>query len=379
MLGLRFTLGCCFVGVVLAAFGCTKADLGACNLDGTTAGGTIEGPAAFDLAYNSLTGEPMYEGQAILQASCGNGQFCHTPNATGGDRIGVPRGLDFDVALACTDESDDPTCANLQPCEGSADTAYCQRLRRLAGNRGSVVAWAEEIHFQISEGTMPPGAAGARVQDDTLWIRGNSSDLPRLNTPEGKNIVRNWLACGAPVVARTEIAPSPESELAECDSLEGEICVYSGPQVLPDPTWSSIYWTVIFTTCVVCHGPANGNIDENPDNPLPGGPIPGGASQQALDALDLTGSNTTDTSNWAFESHSRLVDVPASPAGACSEEQPVPIDVIPNDSAGSLMIQKMRAIQTCGGEMPLGPGTQTIPTPVIEVIEQWIDAGAPNN
>ena len=43
------------------------------------------------------------------------------------------------------------------------------------------------------------------------------------------------------------------------------------------------------------------------------------------------------------------------------------------------MIQKMRNVQTCGGEMPLGTGTQTSPNPVIEVIEEWIDAGGPNS
>jgi hypothetical protein len=356
--------------------GCTRSDLGECNLDGTTpGGGAVEGPAAFDLAYNALDGTPMYEGQALVQASCGNGQFCHTPNAAGSDRIGVPRGLDYDVALACVDASTDPTCANLQPCEGdAASSAYCQRLRRLSGNRGSVVAWAEEIHFQISEGTMPPGAAGARVQDDTPWFRGDNSELPRLETPEGKNIVRNWLACGVPVVARTEVAPSVDLQLTPCDSVGGEICVYSGPQTLPDPTWSSIYWSVMFPSCVVCHGPANGNLDQNPDNQ--GNRIPGGASPQGLAVLDLTGSDTADTSNWASESHSAVVNVPASQLGACFGQG---INVIPNDSTGSLMIQKMRAIQTCGGEMPLGPGTQTIPTPVIEVIEQWIDAGAPND
>jgi hypothetical protein len=364
------------LGVVLTLVGCTRADLGECNLDGTTpGGGTVEGPAAFDLAYKPLTGLPMFEGQALVQASCGNGQFCHTPNATGGDRVGVPRGLDYDVALACVDESTDPTCANLQPCEGdAASSAYCQRLRRLSGNRGSVVAWAEEIHFQISEGTMPPGEAGGRVQDDTPWIREDGTELPRLNTPQGKNVVRNWLACGAPVVARTELAPSADMELTACESLEGEVCRYSGPLPTLPATWSAIYWSVIFPTCVVCHGPANGNLDQNPDNE--GNPIPGGASPQGLAVLDLTGSDTTDTSNWAAESHSALVNVPASQAGDCFGQG---INVIPNDASGSLMIQKMRAVQTCGGEMPLSEGEQTIPTPVILVIEEWINTGAPNN
>ncbi len=379
MLGMKqLFFYCCVGGAVIASVGCTKADLGACNLDGTTPGGEIEGPAAFDLAYNSLTGEPMYEGQALVQASCGNGQFCHTPNATGGDRLGTPRGLDFDVALACTDATTDPTCADLQPCEGTeVETPYCERLRRLSANRGTIAAWAEEMHFQISEGTMPPGEAGGRVQDDTPFVREDNTELPRLDTPDGKNIVRNWLACGAPVVARTELAPSADLELTECDSIEGEICFYSGPQApLPDPTWSSIYWSVMFSTCVICHGPANSNVDSNPDNPFEDGRIPGGASPAGLAVLDLTGSDTTDTSNWPFESHSALVNVSASPDGLCFGQG---INVIPNDAEGSLMIQKMRAVQTCGGEMPLGGGGQTIPTPVIDVIADWIDAGAPNN
>ncbi len=350
--------------------------MGECNLDGLTEDGRpLQGPAAFDLVYNSIDGRPMFEGQALVQSSCGNGQFCHSPNATGVDRIGVPAGLNFDVELACTDESIDSTCANLQPCEGAEiQSAYCDSLERLQQNRNTTASWAENMIKTIRDGTMPPGAAGRRVRDDSSWIRPNQSVLPTLDTKDGHDIVRNWLACAAPVVARTEMAPTPDLELAPCDSLEGEVCVYSGPQAaLPDPTWSSIYWSLIFTQCVVCHGPANSNIDPNPANPFEDGAIPGGASAQALASLDLTGSDTTDTSNWPAESRTALVNVPASAAGACEGQG---IEVIPNDAPGSLMIQKMRAVQTCGGEMPLGGGSQTIPNAVIDIVEEWIDAGA---
>ena len=155
------------------------------------------------------------------------------------------------------------------------------------------------------------------------------------------------------------------------------MCVYNGPQgSLPDPTWSSIYWSVMFNQCVICHGPANSNVDQNPDNPNEDGRIPGGASAEGLEVLDLTGSDTADTTNWAFESHPALVNAPASPLGPCAAQG---INVRPDDPDGSLMIQKMYAIQSCGGEMPLGGGTQTIPTPVILVIEDWINMGAPND
>lgn len=378
MLERRF-LVCVILPIVCLAYGCNDRDLGECNLDGVTEDGApLPGPAALDLVYSSIDGRPMFEGQALVQASCGNGSFCHSPSAVGSARIGAPAGLDFDVQLACTDPSVDPTCTNLQPCEGAdAQSPYCERLERLQSNQGRTASWGGDIMNEIRDGTMPPGAAGAQVQDATPWIRRDLTELPRLATKEGRDIVRNWLACAAPVVARTEVAPTPQLELAPCQSLEDEICIYSGPQAdLPDPTWSSIYWSLIFPQCVVCHGPANSNVDPNPENPFENGTIPGGASPQGLAALDLTGSDPTDTSNWASESHGALVNVPASAAGECEGQG---INVIPNDAAGSLMIQKMRAVQTCGGEMPLGAGTQTISNAVIAVVEEWINTGAPND
>jgi len=344
----------------------------------TEAGAPIEGPAAFDLAYRSTDGIPMYEGQALVQASCGNGQFCHTPNAEGGDRFGVPKDLDYDVALACTDPSLDPSCANLQPCEGAdAESAYCQRLERLQRGSRHSAAWGEGMISEIREGTMPPGAVGEDVVDRTPWFRADGTPLPEFGTAEATDVMRNWLACNSPVVARAELASSPALELTSCDSVDNEVCIYNGPQgSLPDPTWSSIYWSVMFTQCVLCHGPANSNVDQNPNNPFEGGRIPGGASAAGLAVLDLTGSDVADTSNWASESHPALVGASASPLGPCAAQG---INVIAGDAPGSLMIQKMRAIQTCGGEMPLGTGSQTIPNPVIAVIELWIDNGAPNN
>jgi hypothetical protein len=372
--------------LVWLAAGCGERDLGECNLDGTTEDGRpLKGPAAFDLVYNSIDGRPMFEGQALVQSSCGNGQFCHSPNATGADRIGVPKGLDFDVDLACTDQSANSACTNLQACgAANAESEYCQNLKRLEDNQSNVVSWAGDMIKAIREGTMPPGPAGARVQDDSSWIRADDqSVLPSLNSEQAeeraqaRDIVRNWLACASPVVARTEIAPTATQELIPCPSVDDEVCIYSGPRAdLPDPTWSSIYWSLIFPQCVTCHGPTNSNDDPNPENPFDGA-IPGGANAQALAALDLTGSDPTDTSNWPSDSHGAVVNVPASSAGQC--EGPDIYEVVPNDVAGSLMIQKMRAVQTCGGEMPLGAGQQTISNAVIDIVEQWINAGAPND
>jgi len=357
--------------------GCDR-DLGECNLDGTTDEGRfIDGPAALDIAYRGTDGLPMYEGQALVQSSCGDGAFCHSTAAEGSDRIGVPAGLDFDLALACN-EAVDPTCADPGSCDGNAQSTYCEQLQRLDSNHSRTNSWAGEMIGEIRNDSMPPGDAGRRVRDDTPWFRPDGSQVPSFGSDEvdrAKEIVRNWLACAAPVVARTELAPSEQLQLTPCPTIDGETCVYTGPQgALPDPTWSSIYASLIFTSCLLCHGPANANMDQNPDNPS--GVIPGGASPEGLAALDLSGSDLTDTSNWAFESHAAVFDVPASAAGECEGQGTV---VVPDNSAGSLMIQKMRAIQTCGAEMPIATGGQSIPDATINVVAEWIDMGAPNN
>jgi hypothetical protein len=232
---------------------------------------------------------------------------------------------------------------------------------------------------EMRAGAMPPGEAGRDVRDLRLWIRNSDGKpLPPIESSEAQEIVRNWLACQAPVVARTELSSAEADELTPCPSIDGEICIYSGPSEPPDPEWSEIYWSIMFTECVVCHGPPNDTTDDpNPDNPL-GGEIPGGGSMAGLAALNLTGVDTMDTTNWPTESWSAVVDVLAANPGECAGDGTI---VIPNDPAGSIMIQKLRAMQTCGTEMPPDPpmGLQTISEPLVRVVEAWIDLGAPNN
>ncbi len=376
----RRALACSLLVLVAGAaagVGGCKRDLGECNLDGQTPEGRpIEGPAAFDIAYRLTDGLPMYEGQALVQSTCGDGSFCHAPGALGADRIGVPAGLNFDVALACTDASQDPSCTQpIETCDGGqTDTAYCQRLERLHNNQNQINHFAEGMIQEMRAGAMPPGEAGRRVRNNTPWLRkSDDSELPPIESDEAQEIVRNWLACQSPVIARTELAGSVEDELESCPSVDGEICIYNGPEGdLPDPVWSEIYWSIMFTRCVVCHGPLNNNDDQNPDNPL-GGVIPGGASPDALAALDLTGSNAMDTTNWPTESWSSVVDALAADPGDCAAQGTL---VIPFDSPGSIMVQKLRGVQTCGTEMP---PLSMISETLIQVVEDWVALGAPND
>jgi len=374
MLGGR-ALACSLLVLITSVTGC-KRDLGECNLDGQTPDGRpIEGPAAFDIAFRLADGLPMYEGQALVQTTCGAGQFCHSPAAVGADRIGVPAGLNFDVALACTDETQDPTCAKpIDSCEGGqTDSAYCTRLESLHDNQNQINHWAEGMIQEMRAGAMPPGEEGQAVRDRRQWVDSSGDPLPPIESGEAQEIVRNWLACQAPVIARTELATMQAQELTPCPSVDDEICYFSGPQEPPpEPMWNDIYWSVMFTQCVVCHGPDNDNPDQNPSRQ--GEIIPGGLSLDAVAALDLTGDSDTNTANWASESYPAVVDAMAAPQGACGGANRT--IVIPFDSAGSLMIQKMRDIQDCGDEMPLG---QILSEVLIQIVEDWIDMGAENN
>ena len=346
------------------AVGC-KRDLGDCNLDGTNSEGErIDGPAAFDIAYRITDGLPMYEGQALVQSTCGDGSFCHAPAATGADRFGAPAGLNFDVSLVCTED-----VANCQ-----SNPPYDARVSRLEGEQNNIRAWAEGMIQEMRAGAMPPGEAGRNVANNTPWLRADGTELPPIESGDAQEIVRNWLACQAPAIGRSEPAPSEADELQPCGSDDEEvICVYSGPAgELPDPVWSEIYFSIMFTQCVTCHGPPNDNQDQNPNNPI-GGEIPGGASPSALAVLDMTGTDPTDTTNWATESWSAVVDVSASTAGPCAGSGLV---VESFDSENSIMIEKMRGVQTCGSQMPLGA---LLPQPLVDIVAQWIDDGAENN
>lgn len=369
-------LACLLLVLFTAALGC-KRDLGECNLDGLTDDEPpreIPGPAAFDIAYRLTDGLPMYEGQALVQSTCGDGTFCHAPAAVGEARIGVPGGLNFDVALACADG--DPTCTSpIQSCEGGqTDTPYCERLQRLHGNQAKIREWAEGMIQEMRAGAMPPGEAGRRVENPTPWLREtDDSALPSVYSDEGKEIVRNWLACQAPAVARTETATNESDQLEPCVSVDEEICIYRGPQgELPDPVWTEIYWSIMFTQCVTCHGPPGcDDCDENPNNPL-GGTIRGGTDPTALEALDLTGPDTTDTSNWAMDSYPAVVEASAYTGGVCAG---FGVLVVPNDPGNSLLLDKMRNNPPdCGTVMPQGG---SLAAPLVQVVEDWIDMGAP--
>jgi hypothetical protein len=314
----------------LALGGCSGEDLGACDAFRAR-------QVAFALPFpgdvTGLAGQPMFEGQALVTASCGGGVFCHA-EVSPQQRLGVPAGLDLDFRLACDAR------APAEPCT-QASSERLARAKRVGYRH------RQDILDAVADGSMPPGALGRDIRARSpRFERADGSPLPELDTPEGRDILRNWLACGLPVVDRAEDATALSPAGAYCGDAALGDCVRGSPRVItpPEPKWSSIYERVIVPQCVSCHGP--GPTDYRPEHKLD------------LSTMEIA--------------YTQMVGATAM-GGFCNDRPQQ--HVVPGNPAESLLILKMEpGDPPCGERMPLdGP---YLPDTVIEPIRQWIAAGA---
>ncbi len=285
-------------------------------------------------------GTPSYPGQSLLLSSCGGGSFCHSEGAT--QRYGAPSGMDFDAILA-----DSPGFPDAQ--------TGAQRLLRI---QGTIHRLRDDIYATVVEGSMPPGQVGRDVQGDRYRTYVDDADavgteLPSLATPEGREILRNWLACGSPVVD-TEYAADPQmcntsadcpvthncdTSLAECAAVGAFIPHRVG---VMSPTWAYIYPAIIRPSCAAiatCHGSgASGMLDLSTPE--------GGRLALVGEASVLPGCGTR---------------------------------VVAGQPAMSFLIEKLEGTQTptCGSQMPIS--TVTLSTEQIDLIRTWIMNGALND
>ena len=312
---------------------CAPTGLGACDEARARSPAFI---AASDDDVTGLGGQPLFEGQALLAASCGNGVYCHAARATGGLRHGVPQGFDLDVGVACDAR------APAVPCDPAS-------VLRLQHARNNADAYRAEILDAVADGTMPPGAVGAEVrQQAPRFVRADGSALPELDTPEGREILRNWLACRAPVVERAEDVPAPRVAGDYCGDGRIGDCVYGPPREIepPEARWGSIYARVFVPLCVSCHGP-------------------GRTDYRAESQLDLRDADVA---------YAQLVGA-ASTGAFCMDRGLT--HVVPGDPDASSLLAKLGADVPCGERMP--QGGPFLPEEVVAPIRAWIAAGAPND
>lgn len=309
----------------LSALSACGTDLGQCDM-----------AAARRIVYRA--GVPHYEGQALVESHCSEG-LCHTANASGASRVGVPAGLNFDVPTAI---------------DGSAGA-----IERLQGGLSNVLEWAETMWEQVEAGNMPPGRAGMR--DPGVWVhplsdgsvpRDCPNELAEVRSAQGKAILRNWLACGAPVVSGTEEACAQSPVLAAIgDCRPGDRSIPSGEDV---------YLQVVEGKgCTGCHNADSPNFSEH--------------------LLDLSRDDArvglTDAYNAVVGADARGMQ--------CAGKGKL---IEPGNCEGSIFYEKLAAKELfqvrCGRPMPLGreslaPPANEFDPELLRLLCAWIDAGAP--
>lgn len=301
--------------VALLVLSSCGPDLGACDPD-----------EARRVVYDS-DGTPAFEGQGMMIQSCGWGAFCHADSIPLENRRGVPLGLEYDVSLASF----------------GGDTAP-EEAERLRAMQRQAFEHRHAIWEQVSTGAMPIVHAdvveGAPVYTRLNVRSGTRTPSPELSTPEGREALRNWLACGLPVVERTE-APTDGA-----DPIEPVGYVVASQEVEPLlPEWNDIYTRLVERRCnsAPCHGDsAAGNLD------LRGGP------DAALATL-LAGT--------AADAEACMVEAPGTPLLAAG------------DPEGSLFFQKLSGRDAagdpvCGRVMPIGGAR--VSEASLASIRQWI-------
>ena len=317
-----------FLWVVLCVVGCSPRVGSDCDVT-----------LARTIAY-SPGGSPAYAGQSILLTSCaGEGSFCHSDVAT--ERYGAPHGMNFDPFLA-----DDSRFRGDE--HAGATHLYSAQLlsHRLR----------DDIYSQVVSGEMPPGNVGTATLRAAYRTYADASDstgtaVPSIRSAEGRELLRNWLACGSPVVeataypAESSCTHDTECDLTHhCDVAHGRcfgVGAITPAFFITSPHWTSIYGSVIQPTCAValCHNAQDA------------------ATSGGLDLSTPTGA------------YAALVGTPSS-IGACGTR------VVAGDPNHSLFMLKLEGTQDaalCGVAMPIGG---LLAQRQVDAVRTWIMNGA---
>lgn len=243
--------------------GC-KTDLGECDM--AMLGG--EGMTA--------PGKPN-TGQVVIEKTCAGGR-CHASTAKGKDRVGVPAGLNFDVL--------------------PSDTSMPE-LARITKSAKVVKDHADDMWEEMQDGEMPPKNQGRTLSSDD------------------KEVLRNWLACGAPVI------DAPVAAAAGAD-------------------WTGIF-SALEPMCMACHSatPAGNHLTLGPD---------------------------------ACGAWKNIFMKPASSMDLCASSG---LNLVtPMQPDMSLIVKKLEGTQTCGSPMPCCAMALGASNPTVMALRSWIAAGA---
>lgn len=309
-------------------------------------------------------GQVLYAGQAIINRSCAAGQ-CHSSGATGDTRQGVPKGLDFNLEPAPVVPAGTKEAKNAVDSNGVLVDA--KGLATLRKNQRKVFDERDDIWEQIDSKLMPPDGVGAdfrnaepgadiAVDTKTAACTRGSKALNPISSGATRSIVRNWLACGAPVVEVSDESVSVSTLKQDPAGKPGTVG-QQAPfcQDCEAPITFDELYTNVFKGCVAgCHTPG------------------GIADPKSYDGFDLTDVDI------AYDS---LTGKGALGGSDDCNKSDVPL-VKKGDAKGSYIIAKMGGatlspaltdLALCGSSMPLG---QPVLDCGVRQIATWINAGA---
>jgi hypothetical protein len=323
--------------LLLAAVGCSE-DVGNCY-EGDMKGG-------HDTVL--VGGHVEFGGQAILNKACATG--CHSSKAEGDDRHGAPAGLDFDLEPIDATGLDTEENMNGRPFAVLAPDV----VNGLRARQRKVFSERNRIWQQVRDGLMPPDGRfdGFRLFTTMITDSAEASPCTRgtalkdLESKPVQDVLRNWLACQAPIV---------ES--------------YGGPVEVDGTAGTAGY------QYLECSGapPGDGGAGD-------GGEMPAAVSFQdiydgVLTDATCTGCHPVVDDTIDFSSADKAFDELVNGASAACGDRAY---VVPGDPDGSFLIDLISLDKPCPGKpsvqrMPLG---SELSNAQIQQVRAWIEAGA---
>jgi hypothetical protein len=194
-------------------------------------------------------GQVVYGGQAIMNRACA--VACHSSKNTGAQRNGVPAGMDFDLLpidqedVAGTRERDGRTVVKLKS----------SQIEGLRARQKKIVELRDEIWQQIQDGLMPPNGMFDAMMSNIFASSEKApckpgkefSQIPQVQTRE---VLRNWLACGAPLVETNSTKVDDKVATAGAAGYQYGVCEPDAGTVI---TLDQMLQTGVFSACGACH------------------------------------------------------------------------------------------------------------------------------
>jgi hypothetical protein len=252
-----------------------------------------------------VNGNVVYGGQAIMNKACTVG--CHSSLATGDGRHGVPAGLDFD--LFPVDQED--TAGTRKRGAVTVVKLTNAQVEGLRARQKKIVAHRDLIWQQVEDGLMPPAGMLDSVMSK---IFASSEKTPcdpgkpysKLPEPQTREVFRNWLACGAPLVETN--SPKVDKSVAT-PGAAGYQYQECKPEVAEVVTLERLFAST-FGDCGGCHN--------NPAEPAPKFLSVAGLAESLRKGKSCNGKPFVTPGEPA---ESYLLDLLKAPDPACNRRQ----------------------------------------------------------